>query len=41
MTPKTGELARDFQVDLADGRSARLADYRGTSLLLIFLRHLA
>jgi len=36
-----GENAPDFQVQLADGGVARLGDYSGRHLLLVFVRHLA
>jgi peroxiredoxin len=39
--PRPGDPAPDFAVQLSDGRTARLADYRGRPLLLVFLRHLA
>lgn len=31
---------RDFERPTADGTTFRLSDYRGSRLLLVFLRHL-
>jgi len=39
--PILGEAAPDFAVELSDGTTRRLADFRGRPLLLVFLRHLA
>jgi len=36
-----GENAPDFEVQRADGGVARLGDYSGRRLLLVFVRHLA
>lgn len=38
---RPGDRAPDFRVQLTDGGFARLADYRGRRLLLVFVRHLA
>ncbi len=38
---RPGDRAPDFQAQLTDGGTVRLADYRGKRLLLIFIRHLA
>jgi len=40
MSGKTGSPAVDFELQDADGRVHRLADYAGDWLLLVFHRHL-
>ena len=37
---KAGDKAPPLHLQTADGRETVLADFRGTSVLLIFLRHL-
>lgn len=41
MIPEVGHVAPDFVALLPGERTVKLADFRGTPLLLIFLRHLA
>ena len=38
---QSGDPAPDFNVQLATGGTARLGDFRGQRLLLVFVRHLA
>lgn len=38
---RPGDRAPDFSVQLPDGGTVCLPDFRGRPLLLIFLRHLA
>lgn len=40
-TLSVGQPAPEFTAILSDGTTTRLADHRGQTLLLIFLRHLA
>jgi peroxiredoxin len=38
---RPGDAAPDFTVQLADGKTLQLSDFRGRPLVLIFTRHLA
>jgi peroxiredoxin len=37
-TLRTGDTAPDFALPTADRKTARLSDYRGKSLVLVFIR---
>ena len=37
---KSGDRAPDFALTTLEGQTVALSDYRGQSVLLVFLRHL-